>query len=257
MEDSRKETTLERTLTILELIGQTSAGLTNAEISHRTGIATSSCSYILQRLEDRGYVIRDYDSGRYQLGLRILSLSEGAVRQAGFRGIAKPILHKLAEATRLSTHIGVIERGRVMIVERAESPEFIKVDVAIGTRMPIHTTSMGKVLMAELPTTEVNKLIEVDQLRKSTPKTIADRTRLLREVALARQRGFSISDEEQFLGVRSVAVPIRDSAKHVYAALAAVGFSAQPTWKDLDGLVEMLKETSRQISVRSSAIARG
>ena len=110
---------------------------------------------------------------------------------------------------------------------------------------------MGKVLLSALPAAEVNKLIEVDRLHKRTAKTIADRSRFLQAVAFARERGYSMSDEEQFVGVRSVAVPIHDPSGRVYAALAAVGFSVQPAWKDIDQLVDLLQRTARQMSVRS------
>jgi IclR family acetate operon transcriptional repressor len=245
---AKKETTLERTMNILELIGRTSGGLSNSEISHRLNIATSTSCYILERLEEKGFLVRSAETGRYLLGLRILSLCEGALRQTGYRRIAEPALHVLAEETHLSIHIGVLERGRVMIVERAESPDFIKVDVAIGTRLPIHTTAMGKALLSGYSTKEVQAFMEAEGLTRVTSKTIADPSKFFAEIRAVKDRGFATSDEEQFVGIRSVAAPIVDSNGNVYAAVAATGFCAQPIWKDTDRLVQMVQDTARQIS---------
>jgi len=199
---------LERALAILEIVSRKSGGLSNAEISRRLRIATSSCSYILRRLEREGYVNRDRETGRYEVGLKVVAIAQGALRETGLRQIAEPALHRLARETQLSAHIGVLDCGRVMLVERVESPEFIKVDVAIGTQLPTHTTAMGKVLMASLSDQQVLDILEAQGLTPSTPNSIGSRSAFLQALKAVRKQEYAVSDEEEYPGVRCVAAGI-------------------------------------------------
>src|SRR5438128_2265371 len=116
---------LERALKLLEIVGRRSRGLTNAELCRLLKIAPSSCSYILKRLNKEGYLEQDLETGRYEIGLKMVALAEGALRELGLRPIAEPALHQLAQATGLGANLGIVDRGQVMLVERVESPEFI------------------------------------------------------------------------------------------------------------------------------------
>lgn len=98
---------LERALTLLDIVAREGDGLTNAEISRRMGMAPSSCSYILSRLEREAYVRRDKGTGRYQIGLRLVELAYGALRTIGHRPIVEPALHRLVKKTRLTALIAV------------------------------------------------------------------------------------------------------------------------------------------------------
>ncbi len=137
-----------------------SGGLTNAEISGYFKMATSTSSYILQRLERESYLRRDPENGRYEMGLKIVALSHGALRDMGLRRIAEPILYRLSAETRISAIIGVLERGRVMIVDKVEKPDLAKIDMDIGVRYPAHSTALGKVLLAHLPQHQLSSLFD-------------------------------------------------------------------------------------------------
>src|SRR5690349_8600853 len=127
---------LERALAILEILEQTPGGLRHAEISQRMRIPKSTCSYILERLECRGYLLRDGALGRYRIGLTPVALAHGALREIGVRSIAEPALYKLAAETGLSAGIGVLERGRVQVVDRVEGAEFVRDAVETADSRP-------------------------------------------------------------------------------------------------------------------------
>ena len=142
---------LERALVLLELLARHPGGLTNADISRRLHIATSTSSYILRRLERWEYVKRDTETGTYEIGRRAVALAQGALQSLGLRQVVKPMLHSLVEQTRLTAVIAVLDHGQAMVVERVDTPEFVRVDVAVGARLPVHCTSLGKILIANLP----------------------------------------------------------------------------------------------------------
>ena len=135
---------LERAMALLELLEQTPGGLTNAEISRRLDIPKSTCSYIMARLERKGYLVRDEDTGCYQIGLTTVALAHGALREIGVRSIAEPALYKLASETGLSAGIGVLERGRVLVIDRVEGSDFVREAVETAHALPLRPPSRSR-----------------------------------------------------------------------------------------------------------------
>ncbi len=225
--ESRKgsSTSLVRALAILELVSQKSGGVTNAEISRKLKIATSTTCYILSRLEREGYLVREPEHGRYEMGLKIVALAHGALREMGLRRIAEPILHQLAADTNYSGLIGVLERGLVMIVDKVEQPDLAKIDMDIGVRYPAHTTALGKVLFAHRPAKEIENLFDRFGSINTSPKSIRSKDAFLGELEAVRTQGYAISDGELFLGIRAIAAPIFESSGAVRAAVSATGCS--------------------------------
>jgi len=265
---------LDRALAILEILEQTPGGLRHAEISRQMRIPKSTCSYITSRLEKRGYLLRDNVSGRYRIGLTPVALAHGALREIGVRSIAEPALYKLAGETGLSAGIGVLERGRVLIIDRVEGSEFVRdaVQVAgdlparwttdsrkyrlreerdIGRELPAHSTALGKVLLAYLPRQQARALVAEHALTRFTRKTITSKLRLLRELDVVRQQGYAVADEEHRAGLRSVAAPIYNAAGEVSAGVALNGSLAEAAWGDPAVLSDRIKAAGREISRRA------
>ena len=216
-------TSLDRAMAILELASQRPGGLTNAEVHRRLGVATSSCSYVLRRLEDAGYLRRSLGSGKYELGLKVLTLAHGALRDIGLRTIAEPVLHRLAKQTGLSGYIGVLQKGEMVIVARIDQPELAEIDFEVGAALPAHATAVGKLLLAHLKPNELQTFFVTHELTKQSKNTIDSRERLIRELNAIRKRGHSTSDGELYPNIRVIAAPIFDAAGDVCAALSLVG----------------------------------
>ena len=243
-------TSLIRALAILELIAHKPGGFSNGEISRRLKIATSSTSYILARLEREGYIKRTRGRGRYEIGLKVVALAHGALREMGLRKAAEPILHRLAAETRCSALIGVLERALVMIVDKVEQPTLTRWDMDIGVRFPAHTTALGKVLLANLPHSELTELFEQPTVTRSLQSTPTSMSRLLPELAAVKQRGYAISDGELFIGVWAVSAPIFDSMGVVRAAVSATGTAGPQKAEDL---IPFIVRSAREISLRLAA----
>src|SRR5246500_984469 len=116
---------VERALAMLEAVALESDGLSNAEISRQLNIPKSSASYILRTLEARGYLTRDAESGKYRVGLKILSLSRGALGGLDVRGVALPIMRRLMQQTGLTCHLAVLDGYEAVYVEKVEPEGFI------------------------------------------------------------------------------------------------------------------------------------
>jgi IclR family KDG regulon transcriptional repressor len=254
VKSDRYTNSLERALAILEFIAHKSGGLTNAEISARFKMATSTSSYILKRLEREGYLRRDPENGRYEMGLKIVALSHGALRDMGLRRIAEPILHRLSSETKTSALIGVLERGRVMIVDKVEKPDLARIDIDIGVRYPAHSTALGKVLLAHLPERQLVSLFDHYGLPKTSPKTIDSRSRLLEELQTVQKQGYAVSDGELFLGIRAVAAPIFDASEEISAAVSVTGLTVAV---EEATVISTVKAAAREISHRFRTAMEG
>jgi DNA-binding IclR family transcriptional regulator len=241
-------TSVERALNILEAAAQRRDGLTNSEISRKLGIPKSSASYILRTLERRGYLRRDGESGRYRLGLKILSLGGDAQGNLEIADVALPFMRTLGEKIRMTVHLAVLDQGEAVYVEKVEAPGFFKVNTWVGRRMFLHSTSVGKCLLAWLPKQEIENVVRQQGLKKRTPKTITTVSKLLVDLEHVKQSGYAVDDEENSLGARCLGAPIFDAMGNVAAALGASGTLTQVDEANMPRMIEALKETARRIT---------
>jgi DNA-binding IclR family transcriptional regulator len=262
---------LERALLLLKIVEQTPGGLKNAEIHRQLRIPKSTCSYIMSRLEREGYLTRDHATGRYKIGLATVALAYGALREIGIRSVAEPALYKLTGATGLSAGIGVLEQGRVLLVDRVEGPGFVsraleaadagpprsspkgfraRAQRDVGRELPAHSTALGKVLLAYLQPEQALEIITRRGLERATKKTIVSKAVFLAELQLVRKQGYAIADEEAVSDLRALSAPIFDASGTVRAAVSVNGSPRDPVWADVTELVKLVSAAARDISKR-------
>src|SRR5437879_2204271 len=218
---------VERALNILEAAAQRRDGLTNAEISRRLGIPKSSASYILRTLEKRSYLRREAETGRYRLGLKILSLGGDAQANLDIADGALPFMRVLGEKIRMTVHLAVLDQGEAVYIEKVEAPGFFKVNTWVGRRMFLHSTSVGKCLLAWLPKHDIENVVKQQGMKQRTPKTITSITKLLADLEHVKHSGYAVDDEEHSLGPRCLGAPIFDAPGDVTSALGASGTLTQ------------------------------
>jgi DNA-binding IclR family transcriptional regulator len=261
---------LERALIVLDLLRQIPGGLRNAEISRRLSIPKSSCSYITARLSQWGYIDRNEDTARYTVGLTPVALAHAALREIGYPSIAEPALYRLASQVGVSAAIGILERGRVLIVDRVESLEFAKrveaefgsvrkaktsdyrdwQDRDIGRELPVHSTALGRILVAFQPRERAIELISNDPLAKVTRSAKLSKAELIGQLDAIRKQGFAKADGELYPQTRAIAAPIFDGRMQVRAAVSVNGRIADEAWEDSDALISLVKAAARDISKR-------
>jgi len=272
---------LERALVLLKIIEQTPGGLRNADISRELNIPKSSCSYILSRLEREGYLIKDAASDRYKIGLTPIVLAHGALREVGIRAVAEPALYKLTNQTGLSAGVGVLQKGRVLLVDRVEGPRFVdraiqaaasrsartfrvRAQRDIGRELPAHSTALGKVLLAFSPRQQVLDVIAKLGLARSTATTIVSKKRFLAELDRVQKQCYAVADGEAYSDLRALSVPIfdcygdsyEDADGEVRAAVSVNGDPSEPVWDDLPGLVKTVEDAARDIARRARILLR-
>jgi len=241
---------VERALAMLEAVAQEPEGLSNADISRKLQIPKSSASYILRTLEKQGYLNRDPQSGKYRVGLKILSLSRGALSGIDVREVALPIMRHLVEKTGLTCHLAILDGPDAVYIEKVEPPGFIRMDTWVGRRMRVHATSVGKAMAAHISQERLEKILADRGMEKRTPKTITTLPRLLKDLEKVRAQGYAVDDEENNMGARCVGAPVFNQSGAIEASIGLSGTTNQVSAQTMPRIVEALKDAARHVAMQ-------
>ena len=249
--ESREQvTSVERALSILELLASRNLGLSTSQISRAARVPKSSTSYLLRTLVGRGYVRRDVETGQHTLGIRVLSLGGQAVQGMALRELAMPQLRQIVEATRLGAHLAILDHGDAVYIERIESPGFIKMDIWSGQRVAPPATAVGKALICHLSREEVQEIVALHPLSPVSARTIVTLPHLLEDLAAIRRRGYAIDDEEHAVGVRCAAAPVFSASGEVVAAIGVSGTVSQLNDDYLPSVGKIVQTSALKLSAQ-------
>ncbi len=238
---------LDRALTVLECIAQSRKGFSVSELSRRLLLPKSSVHLILRTFERRGYLQKQPTGGRYRFGLKLMSLGHLALDGVELRDEARPILQRLVLATGLTAHLGILERGEIVIIERVDAATPVRVVSFVGRRMKVHSTAVGKALLAFVPPESQDEQL-ARALEPQNDRTIASPADLRRDLEQVRQRGYSVNDQEDELGVRAVGAPILSADGVAIAAISVVGTTGQLTIDRVAATGEAVRDAAAEIS---------
>ena len=241
---------VDRALAMLEAVAQEPDGLSNADISRKLQIPKSSASYILRTLETQGYLNRDEESGKYRVGLKVLSLSRGALSGIDVREVALPVMRHLMEKTNLTCHLAILDGPDAVYIEKVEPTGFIRMDTWVGRRMRVHATSVGKALVAHILQERLEKILAERGMEKRTSKTITTLPKLMKELEKVRAQGYAVDDEENNMGARCLGAPVFNQQGVIEAAVGLSGTTQQVNAQTMPAIVEKLKDAARHISMQ-------
>jgi IclR family pca regulon transcriptional regulator len=208
---------LDRGLAVIRAFDAEHPQLTLSEVARTTGLTRAAARRFLLTLVELGYVRTD---GRlFALRPKILELGYAYLSSLSLPEIALPHLEQLVERVHESTSVSVLDGDEVVYVARVPTKRIMTVSISVGTRFPAYATSMGRVLLAWQPAEWLDGYLASAKLRALTAYTLADPESLRAELALVRERGWAMADQELEEGLRSVAAPIRDQAGQVIAAI--------------------------------------
>lgn len=239
---------LERAVALLRSFSETEPELGVGELSRRLGLHKSTVSRILATLEREGLVGRSSETGKYRLGLGLVSLAGVALGRLNVRAASQPHLPALVEATQETVNVVVRDGGECVNVEREASVRPIQYTGWIGRRLPLHCTAAGKVLIAWLSPGQRQAILPVP-LHRYTPHTLADPDLLDAALNAVFAQGYAIDHEEFEAGFSAIAAPIRNHLGEVVAAVAVSG----PTYRMGPGQIEAFIAAMLESSGRISA----
>ncbi|GGT37917.1 IclR family transcriptional regulator domain-containing protein [Streptomyces chromofuscus] len=244
---------LARGLTVLTAFGKGRAELTLTEVARATGLARATARRALITYEHLGLITQPRP-GTFTLTPRVLSLGYPPLSRASLPHIAAPHLAALAERIHESTSLAVLTAAgnEIQYTARVATARVMSVNITVGTRLPAYATSMGRVLLADLPPADR----ALGPLRPLAPRTITDPRELARTLDEVRAQGYALVDEELEEGLRSLAVPVRDRSGRAVAALNTAMHASRHTLENCVDLVPALRETADAVEADLHVSAR-
>ena len=233
-----------RALAILDAFGPDSPRLSLSEIADRSGTPLTTAHRLLAELADWGALARRSD-GRYEIGRKLWNLGLLAPVQLELRQVAAPFLSDVHTTIRDTVHLAVRDGLSALYVERISGRESVPVVSQVGSRLPLHATGVGKVLLAAAPHDIVEQALR--SLPRITRSTVVDPGRLRRELAEVRRRRYARTSEEMSPGAASLAVPVQVDRRGGPVVVAALGIVVPPHRRDLPRLVPVLEVAARGI----------
>lgn len=208
---------LEKGLRVLAAFDGAHTRLTISDAARLTDVSPASARRSLLTLWKADYL--DSDGKRFWMKPKVLMLAAGYSSSRALPRLVQPLLDSLSERTRESASAAQLYGDQVIIVARSTARRSLTVGLGPGSRLPVWCSATGRMLLASLSDAEALRLIQQARPRALTPLTVTAPREVLERVRLARRRGYSLSNEEIELGVRSLAVPLYDRSGQVAAAL--------------------------------------
>ena len=237
---------LDRGLAVIRCFSERTPRLTIADVARETGLTRAAARRFLHTLGRLGYV--GQSDGRFYLRPRVLELGYAYLSSVSIAEIAQEHLVRLAEKLHESCSASVLDGPDIVYVARAQTTRIMTIALAVGSRIPAHAASMGRVLLAALPEDELAGYLRTTQPRQLTDRTITDPDQLRRVIEETRRSGYAVIDQELEVGVRSAAAPIHDASGRVVAAINATAHASRVT------LDRMRKEFVPEVLATARAI---
>lgn len=224
--------TTEKTLALIEeLMDRGPCGVT--ELADGLEMGKSAVHNHLTTLRKHGYVLKTGDE--YQLGLKFLEVGGSTRKSMEFYQVAEPEVKSLANDTGELANLLVEEQGMGVYLMRSKGEEAVDLDTYAGLRIHLHTTALGKAILAHLPEDRVEEIVEHRGLKRATPRSVGSREELFDALDDVRDRGYAIDDGERLEGLRCIAAPVKDSSDEVLGAISVSAPASRVSDGDLHG----------------------
>lgn len=239
---------VEKALLLVELLAQQGREMTLTEISKCSGWPKSTIHGLLATLRDYRYIDQSEMSGSYRLGVRFFEVGNVVASSWDIRHVAMPYMKELNVRFGEMVQLATEENGEVLYLEKVESNHLIRIVSAIGRRLPMHCSGLGKAMLAYRSSSEVKRIVTRHGLQKLTQRTITTLPQLEKELAVTRKRGFAVDDREIMEGLRCVAAPIFVESEGAKYAVSISGMYNNMAGQRLEDMVLAVKEAAKGIS---------
>lgn len=238
---------IQRAAAILRSFTEAEPELGVVELSKRLELHKSTVSRILTTLQEEGLVSQNPETGKYRLGVGLISLAGVALGRLNVRGVTQPHLNGLVEISQETVNVVLQDGPECVNVERVASPKQIRYVGWIGRRMPLHCTAAGKVLLAFMEPEERDRLLN-DPLTRYTNKTITDKSRMVTDLSLICQRGYAIVHEEFEDEFSAIAAPVFNHTRKIAGVLSISGPTFRMGPGQIERFIRPLLETANKAS---------
>jgi IclR family pca regulon transcriptional regulator len=242
-------TSLARGLIVIQAFTQQSPQMTISQLSIKTGLSRAAVRRCLYTLTKLGFAGAE-DGSRYSLRPRMLTLSHTYTSSNTLSSAAQPILERMSSALRESFSVATLDGEDIVYIARTTVSRVMAVDLHIGSRLPAYCTSMGRVLLAYLPTDQLESYLAKVVLTPYTTRTVNSIEKLRLHLRNIRRSGYAICDQEYEVGLRSLAVPVYAPSGRAVATINLSGNAQRMTAMDMQTrFLPHLRNAANELSV--------
>lgn len=239
---------VERTLSIIELLSDHNEGLGITDISGGVELHKSTVHRLLATLIYKGYVMQDPQTNKYRLTLKTYEIGCKRVENTGILEASKPYTKALMQSVNEVVHLVIRDGIDIVYIDKVEANNTIRMASRIGKRSPMYCTSVGKAMLAHMDISEVEKIWQQSKIEKMTENTIVDFDKFIDVLSIIRQDGYAKDDEENELGVRCVGAPIFNIKGEIEGAISVSGPTIRVTKDKIEYLAKEVKKFAELIS---------
>ncbi len=244
-----KGSSIRRSLAILERVAAAGRPLTPTELNADLRLPKPTIHRLCKMLQNEGYLQRSIDQRGLTAGPKLRDMALNVIAGAGGRRTAlHAILEQLAETVGETCNINVPDGTAMRYIDRVEARWPLRLQLPVGTRVPLHCTASGKMFLSDLPPARRRQIIGNLALEPHTPNTISDPDTLEAVLEKVRASGFGDDDEEFLEGMVAVAVPVRDDKGRLIATLAMHGPTQRLTLEAAKAQLPALRRAADKLS---------
>lgn len=233
----------------LSYIARSGQGVGVRELARELRLARGTAARILHSLLVCGLLRRGDETGRFHLGSKFLELAAEHRRCLSLNEVARPYMIALTQTLHETAFLGVLDQANVVIIDQVDGPQALRMTGELGGREFAFHTGLGKIMLAALPRSDRDVLLQIVPDTGPTGKPSRSSKQLSEEIDEAGRRGWSLDDGEQAEGVRCVAAAILDQDRRVVAAISISG----PAFRLPD---ERIEEMARHVTAAAASISR-
>lgn len=238
-----------RAMTILETIGQSENGARLSDIARSAGLSASTTHRLLTTLQQGRYIQSDARTGRWHIGLPLLSIGLAFLDRSSFVAPAMPLLKILRDETKETVNLGVAYDGEIVVLAQVASRQIMRAITRVGGHVPMTSSAMGKAILATMPAGDVDDLVEMRGLRRQTSHSITQAPALREELAIIKHRGYAIDNQEFDNSVKCAAAVVYNEQAEAVCAISVSGITQRLSQERLDQLGQRVVATAHEITL--------
>lgn len=239
---------VDRSLTILELLSNYNEGLGVTEISGMVNLHKSTVHRLLGTLIYKGFVIQDSSTNKYKLSLKLYELGSKRIENADILKSSRPYTEKLMNTVNEVVHLVIRDENDIVYIDKVEADNTIRMASTIGRRSPLYCTSVGKAMLAYLSDEEIIAVWNNSKIEKKTKYTITDLEVFKRELKEVKEKGYAVDNEENELGVRCIGAPVFNHNGYIEGAISVSGPTIRVTRDRIEEFANEVKKYAQLIS---------
>jgi len=244
---------IDRVFDIIEQLAQSASPLGLTEITQKTGMSKSTVHRLLSSMISRHYVEKNPDN-TYRIGHKMIETVSYHINGLELLTESKPYLYTIRQELNLTSHLGVLDGGEVIYVEKMDTYPNTRLYTQVGYRSPAYCSSIGKCLLSCLSRDELDEVLYTHSLKRHTENTICNENELRKHLSLVRSQGWAMDNEEYLMGHRCIGAPVFDYRGDCVAAISASGSTTYLHEGIFEDVIRHVKEAAADLSQRMGYI---